>query len=278
MGYLKRIDKIRQQIGRLSQELSELETEIRSGKTDREGGPGTPGRDLDSANAVSCYLGLAPGIEEDDLLNMILRCAKHTVDAGGAGMTLFDPEKGKLVFRAAIGDGAENIVGYEVPLEGSLHGLAYATGEIQSSTPLHSDIEEKAKAAFRNVLVAPLTVNGDGVGTMSAVNKQHGNHFTPEDMASYQYFSDLAAIVVQQRIREKMLKTLMEGKEAKVPEEFSNLRFSAGNIQFMELLQDLMEISRNHENRLPLIRTMIHLLAADTNSRSGRPSRKPEDR
>jgi len=47
--------------------------------------------------------------------------SEAVVGAGGAGLTLLDARKKKLVFRAAVGDGADDILGQEVPLKGSRH-------------------------------------------------------------------------------------------------------------------------------------------------------------
>lgn len=161
--------------------------------------------------ALASYLALGTGMAQDDLLNTILVCATHVTGAGGAGLTLFDPQKRRLVFQAAVGEGAEGILGYEVPLEGSQHGLAFATGEVQAAAPLHSGIEAAAQRAFRSVLVAPLVADGESIGTLSAVNKRGADQFTVDDMRIYRYFADIAALLVRQRLREEALKRWLAG-------------------------------------------------------------------
>ncbi|MBU2490042.1 MAG: hypothetical protein KKA60_11690, partial [Proteobacteria bacterium] len=137
MSVSQRLQRLEEISSRLAQEISALKREA------AEADP-TPGREPEGsagpASALALYLSLGQGYEKDALLRMILECAMHTVHAGGAGLTLLDPKKDRLVFQAAVGDGAEGIIGYEVPLEGSRHGLAFATGEIQSSTPIHKEI------------------------------------------------------------------------------------------------------------------------------------------
>ena len=119
-----------------------------------------------SGESLAAYLALTPALDEDALLHTLLECARHVVGAGGAGLTLLDAQKKRLVFRAAVGDGARGILGQEVPLKGSRHGLAFATGEVQNNTPSYAGIEKQAQAKFRNVLVAPLLVSGETVGTI----------------------------------------------------------------------------------------------------------------
>jgi len=212
--------------------------------------------DSEVFSKISGFLGFSSDMEKDAVLKTLLRCAKNVVNAGGAGLTLYDEEKNKLVFVAETGDGS-GFIGYEIPIEDSVHGLAFVTGEIQSSTPLHKDVESKAKAAFRNVLVAPLFVNGEGIGTMSAVNKQNGDNFTSKDMEAYKYFADLAAIIIQQKIREKMLKSMLLGKDDKTPDSLKDLKFSKSDVSIMEIIQELSSISKYNEDVLDNFKTIV---------------------
>ena len=45
------------------------------------------------ARIVASYLALAPGMEEDELLNTLLTCAMAVVRAEGAAVTIFDPQE-----------------------------------------------------------------------------------------------------------------------------------------------------------------------------------------
>ena len=257
MTLLNKIENIKNQLESFSRELDNLHDEIMS-----VGGSETKNGDNqmnDMVAHIQCYLALSPQIEEDSFLKMILQCAMHTVNAGGAGLTLLKEDKKNLVFKAAIGDGAEGIIGYEVPIKGSRHGEALLTGEVISSTPVHTAIEDKAKAAFRNVLVAPLIVEGDAVGTMSAVNKQDGDHFTPKDMEAYRLFADLAALVVRQRLREQVLEHLMKGGIEIVPDELKNVTCGKEDAGLLDVLQQVVRLSRKRDDMLPLFKQLISL-------------------
>ena len=210
-------------------------------------------------DALVAYLALAPALEEDALLQMLLKCAMYVVRAGGAGLTLLDARRHKLVFRAAIGDGAEGIVGQEVPLKGSRHGLAFATGEVQSDTPLYARVEKAARARFRNVLVAPLQVAGEGVGTISAVNKQGADHFTAEDMAAYKLFADLAALVVRQQCREQILRRRLAG--AKTPLAALPVALAQEDGQLLELFDSVARIRYAYPEWLPSVKQFIESIA-----------------
>jgi len=263
MDYLKKIKNIKKQIDMLSKEFTNLSKQIPYSGTKKA--KKSDEHIEDSISRIQSYLALSPQIEEDELLKMILQCAMHSVNAGGAGLTLLKKPgsrrgKRKLVFKAALGDGAEGIIGYEVPVEGSRHGEALQTGEVVSSTPLHTAIEDKTKATFRNVLVAPLIVHGEPVGTMSAVNKQNGDHFTPQDMEAYRLFSDLAAMVVRQRLRENVLERLIKGDRKTVPDELQDLRFTANDAELLGIVQDIVRLSRRREDLMPLFKQLTVLL------------------
>lgn len=209
---------------------------------------------------LSAYLGLGASINEDRLLAMVLKSAMYVVGGGGAGLTLLSSSSQTLVFRAAIGDGADEIIGYEVPLQGSQHGLAFATGEVQASTPLNKDIEEKANSHFRNVLVAPLLVDDDAIGTISAVNKQNGEHFTPADIDAYRHFADLAALVVRQRQREANLYQLLQYPEKSLT-ELPNLSFTEQDNQIANIMYSVVKLSSQQPNLLPVCQKLIDLIA-----------------
>lgn len=258
MEQITRISRLHDQMQAMTAELETLKSELSQATQSLQENT-SPAQD--GFAAMAAYLSLAGDRQGDELLQMILRCAMHVVNAGGAGLTLLDPEKNKLVFRAAVGDGAEGIIGYEVPLEGSQHGLAFATGEIQSSTPLHSGAADAAQVQFKNVLVAPLFVGEEGVGTMSAVNKKDGAHFSPQDMAAYGLFAELAAMVVRQRLREEAVEQALAGAAPTgLPPELAAVASLGSDGELLRLARDLVAALHGNERLIPLAAQFISLL------------------
>jgi GAF domain-containing protein len=249
--------KVEKQLNRLAAEIARLgkQTEGRRIRTK----PSPPRSDV-ARESLTAYLALTPAMDEDALLQTLLNCAMQVVGAEGAGLTLLDARKKKLVFRAAIGAGAEGLVGQEVPLKGSRHGLAFATGEVQTDTPLYSGVEKAARAHFRNVLVAPLQVAGEAVGTISAVNKREADHFGPKDMAAYKLFADLAAVVVRQRCREQVLRQGLAGARS-LPAELP-VAFTAEDGQLLELFDCLARLRHDQPERLPLVQRFLEGIAS----------------
>ena len=166
--------------------------------------------DKDQLFLIAAQLGLDEKLENATLLKELLTCAMHVVFGEGAAITLYDKEKHKLVFKAAVGLGSEGIVGQEVPINNSIHGIAFASANIQSSTPIFEDVEESAKAQFNSVLVAPLSLDDEVIGTMSVVNKIGSDHFNADDIEAFAHFAEVTTTVVQKQLSLDKLKAIIE--------------------------------------------------------------------
>jgi len=254
---------IRASLESIARRLDQLKADVEFLRSRLDAAPASP---ADAAqrhtSALVAFLALGPSLEEDALLGTILRCAMQITKASGAGLTIFDSRRQKLVFRAAVGEGAEQILGYEVPLEGSQHGLAFATGEIQCGAPLHRQVDALADTAFRQVLVAPLMAEGQPIGTISAVNKQQAPAFTPEDMETYALFADLAALVVRQRMREELLRGMLEGRDVQVPNEVAQLAFGQREQRLLRLVGRITELAARRENALAVLDQVVGLMGS----------------
>lgn len=215
----------------------------------------------DRLKIVLGYLTLSPGLEEDELLDTLLNCAQQVVRAEGAALTLYDDRKNVLVFRAATGIAADKIVGWEVPLTNSQHGIAFRMRQVIASAPINRAIDEVTGISYRNVLVAPLVINDEVIGTVSAVNKIAADHFTPQDVEDYAGFAELAAHIVRQRIRECNLKLIFEGDAARVPRELAGVKDLTGEADLLEIIKNVVAVGRRSPEMLHLCRQIISALA-----------------
>jgi len=163
---------------------------------------------------LTAVLALETASDPAALYTPLLECFRGVVSAGGAGLTLYHHDRKRLVFEAAVGDGSGGIVGYEVPVTGSQHGLAFATGDVQASRPLHAEIEAAAGTQFDSVLVAPLIIGEEPVGTLSAVNKTGGGGFQVGDIDAAAHFAEVAARLVGYVSRLKTAAAAMDSGES----------------------------------------------------------------
>ena len=256
MNVPKNLTRVEKQMRALEAQFAGLRREMARMSAPRKIGDADPA----TAAALVSYLALTPALAEDEILTNLLYCAMHVVRAGGASLALLDPRSKKLVFQAAVGDGAENLVGQKVPLKGSVLGLAFASGEIQSSTPVFRKTEKAAQAPVRNVLAAPLVVDGESIGTLSAVNKQDANHFTTDDMAAYQRFADLAAVIVRQRAREISLRRQISSANPFMAKDIA-LSLSRDEAALLALFDQLARLNRHNPGMVEATTDIVGILS-----------------
>lgn len=262
MDILQGIERVSRAIEVLSNEVKELKL-LASGALPSGPYPppaGSPERD-DQLKIVVGYLALSPGMEQDELLNTLLTCAQQVVRAEGAGLTLYDDKKDVLVFRAATGVAADKIIGMEVPLTNSQHGIAFRMRQVIASTPMNRSIDQATGVTYRNVLIAPLLINDEAIGTVSAVNKINEEHFTPQNIEDYTGFAELAAHIIRQRMREYNLKQIIEGDAANVPEELAGVKDLTSDADLLDIIKNLVTMGRKSPEMLPLCRQLIGALA-----------------
>lgn len=180
-------------------------------------------------------LGTCP-IERDPLVKTLLHCAMEVVKAGGVGLALLDDAKESLTFRAAAGDGEEGLVGLSFAVAGSRHGVALDNRDVIADRPLDRSMDERTGVEYRNVLVAPLIVDNEAIGTLSAVNKKGADRFTALDMDGFFHFANLAAALIRQRTREEKL--LSDGAGS-----LSSLQLTPVERELLEVLNALRRLA-----------------------------------
>jgi len=194
-------------------------------------------------------------------MNTLLSCAQQVVRAEGAGLTLYDDQKDMLVFHAATGVAADKIIGWEVPLINSQHGIAFRMRQVIAATPMDRAIDKATGVTYRNVLIAPLFIDDEAIGTVSAVNKIAEDHFTPQDIEDYTGFAELAAHIIRQRMREYNLKQIIEGNAAKVPRELAGMAGLTIDADLLDIIKNVVTMGRKSPEMLPLCRQLIGALA-----------------
>jgi GAF domain-containing protein len=262
MDILQGIERVSKAIEALSNEVKELKflasEALPSGPYSVQ--TGRPESD-DRLKMVVGYLALTPGMEQDELLNTLLTCAQQVVRAEGAGLTLYDDKKDVLVFRAATGVAADKTIGWEVPLTNSQHGIAFRMRQVIASTPMNRAIDKVTGITYRNVLIAPLLIDDEAIGTVSAVNKIGEDHFTPQDIEDYTGFAEVAAHLIRQRLREYNLKQIIEGEATGVPRELAGLKELTSDADLLEIIKNVVTLGRRSPEMLPLCRQLIGALA-----------------
>jgi transcriptional regulator with GAF, ATPase, and Fis domain len=262
MDILEALERVSESVEALSKEVKELKSmasaALPSGTCSSQAKRWEPD---DQVKIVMSYLAMSPGMAKDEMVNTLLTCAMNVVRAEGAGLCLYDDKKDVLVFRAAVGIAADRIIGFEVPLTNSQHGIAFRMRQVVASTPMNRTIDATTGEHYRNVLIAPLVVNDEAIGTLSAVNKKTEDQFTPQDIEDYTGFAEVAAHIIRQRLRESNLKQIIEGEAADIPVEFSGVTSVTEDMDFLEIIKNIVIIGRRSPEMIPLCRQLIRALA-----------------
>jgi len=183
---------------------------------------------------------LSSTLDLDQLLQLIIHTAADMVGSEAASILLEDRRTGGLSFVAATNCSAEDLRCIEVPVDYSIAGTVYKTGEPvivdnASVDPRHyGEVDSHIKFQTHSVLGVPLQVRSRNIGVLEAVNKCEGACFSPDDVEILLTLASQAAVAIQNA------KLVSELREA-------NARLA----QVDKIKSDFLSIA-SHELRTPL--------------------------
>lgn len=149
-----------------------------------------PGASLSASDAQ-------PG-DGAELMELIVRTAARVFEAGSCSIALIDPITGDLVYRAAWGVGAREIVGVRLAPGHGLAGAVVETGSPLAIADCRSDARFQASIASRvgyvpqTMLVVPLRCRGPVIGALSLLDRRDGIGFSAAHLERADLFAALA--------------------------------------------------------------------------------------
>src|SRR5215210_1929662 len=145
---------------------------------------------------------LAQSLAETDapanLIEAVVRTAAGVFEAAAASIALIDRTTQELVFQAAWGAGAKEIVGVRLPPGVGIAGAVVAAGEGQAVPECRSDPRFAAQIAAgtgyvpHTMVVVPLRRDGQTIGVLSVLDRRDGGPYGPNDVSRAQLFAELA--------------------------------------------------------------------------------------
>ncbi|MCC6174501.1 MAG: GAF domain-containing protein [Chloroflexi bacterium] len=175
-------------------------------------------RDLRDAVRLAATAGaIAAPVTHSRLLEMIVETAADIIGANAASLFLIDREHEDLVFEVALGEKAEEVKKFRVPLGHGLAGLVALTGQPMAISDTSkddrdaSDIAEAVGYVPQNLLCVPLFYGEQTIGVLELLDKQGGTTFTPEDMETLGLFANQAAVAIEQSRNHGRLSALVSG-------------------------------------------------------------------
>ena len=179
----------------------------------------------DEPSVLWACLGLSSPDRAEPILRLLVELGVQVVGAQEGSLLVLDPEGKHLVFAMTVGprESAQALIGQRVPVGQGLTGLAAQTHEVQIGSPVYKDVRQAGRRAQDTpdgqptaVLAAPMLIDDELVGVISAVSFRQGKQFTPADAELYARIAAVAGVVVDQQKRLQMLGAL-QGEAAAPP-------------------------------------------------------------
>lgn len=136
------------------------------------------------------------------VMEAIVRTAAGVFDAAAASVALTDPGTGELVYEAAWGAGAAEVVGLRLPPGAGLAGAVVASGEGTAVPECRKDARFAAQVAAATgyvpytMLVTPLLRHGKAIGVLSVLDRRDGESYGRSDLGRAALFADLAVVAL----------------------------------------------------------------------------------
>jgi sigma-B regulation protein RsbU (phosphoserine phosphatase) len=146
---------------------------------------------------------LSSTLDLDQLLQLIIQTAADMVGSEAASILLEDRRTGGLCFVAATNRSADELRCIEVPVDHSIAGTIYKTGEAAivdnaMVDPRHyEEVDTRIEFQTRSILGVPLQVRNRNIGVLEAVNRCGGSCFSQEDVEILQTLASQAAVAIQ---------------------------------------------------------------------------------
>ena len=171
-----------------------------------------PERRIASVQAFAAALGaqlstsegasLATSVDEAgaprSLMEGVVRTAAGIFEAAAASVALVDRTSDELVFQAAWGAGAREIVGVRLPPVMGIAGAVAESGEGQAVPDCRNDPRFAAQIAAgtgyvpHTMVVVPLKRGERTVGVLSVLDRRDGSSYGPADVMRAELFAELA--------------------------------------------------------------------------------------
>src|SRR5437763_4543712 len=200
---------------KLHEEYPEVSAELE--ETLRAGLEIIPERRVASIEAFALALGagvlerggasLAQSLADSDapanLIEAVVRTAAGVFEAAAASIALIDRTTTELVFQAAWGAGAREIVGVRLPPGVGIAGAVVASGDGQAVPECRSDPRFAAQIAAgtgyvpHTMAVVPLKREGRVLGCLSVLDRRDGGSYGPNDLTRAQLFTELAIAALE---------------------------------------------------------------------------------
>ena len=135
-------------------------------------------------------------------LSAIARAAAAVMKAEASSVIILDRARGKQIFRAAVGDRADQLIGVQYEEGVGISGKVMQAGEaiivqdVTKERAHYKDIDVRMSFQTRSLIAAPLIHKAETLGVVEVLNPVSAERFNENDRVLCQIFANLAAIAV----------------------------------------------------------------------------------
>jgi hypothetical protein len=136
------------------------------------------------------------------VMEAIVRTAAGMFEAAACSIALTDPNNGELVYEAAWGAGASEVVGMRLPPGVGIAGAVVASGDGVFVPECRKDPRFARQVAAGTgyvpytMVVAPLIREGKTIGVLAVLDRRDGGPYLREDLSKVELFADLAVVAL----------------------------------------------------------------------------------
>jgi len=146
---------------------------------------------------------IASTLDLTGVLNLIMSKMVELLDVEAGSLLMLDETGQDLVFQVALGPVRGSIEGTRLPVGMGIAGSAAREGKPQiinnaSADPRwHSALDKDTRFSTQSILAVPLSVKGETIGVIEALNKRNGRPFTQDELTLLTSFASQAAIAIE---------------------------------------------------------------------------------
>ncbi len=157
----------------------------------------------------------------DQLIKDVIESARGVLHTENASLFMLDKDTGELYFDFLTGEDAKELMGKRIPSGQGIVGLCAQKKEALIVNNADKDLRMYRDAGMdkvqtRNLIAAPLLINGECIGVIEAINTIDRSHFTHSDLVIFKSFSSSVAIALQRRMLLDSLEKANDALEKKL--------------------------------------------------------------
>jgi PAS domain S-box-containing protein len=209
---------------------------------------------------------LDTSLDRQELLDEIMRWIQTELDVEACSMLLLDEARQRLRFAVALGPKGDLASEFEVEVGQGIAGIVAQTGEPlllnQAATDprRHREIPQAIGYPVEKIACVPMSLRGEVVGVIEAMNKCDGSDFTEYDSSLLTVIAQQAALFLDNLRLYGLLRERVEYANAELLAAMGRLRREKARID--TLVEEMADgvVATDGEDRVVLVNSRARLM------------------